>query len=96
MLRYGVLRLLIFCGALLLLWLLGLRDPDEMAYLIGGAAVLSMAVSFVALKSMRDEASLQIAHRVDARRQARDGRPSDEDAEDRESDRSGPDEGDFR
>lgn len=83
MLRYTLLRTLIFLGSLLLLWLLGLRDRNEMMALVIGAAVLSMIVSWFALRRFRDEYSAQIAERLQ-RRSAQKCPHSDEAVEDAE------------
>ena len=107
MLRYTLLRLLVFLGALALLWLLGLRGEEDLLLLVVGAALLSMVVSFFALRRFREDTSARIAERLDARAAARQARPAhtgaDEEAEDAEvargtGDASPPrdDEGDFR
>ncbi|CCH77104.1 conserved exported hypothetical protein [Nostocoides japonicum T1-X7] len=70
MVRYTLLRFLVFFGCLALLWLLGLRSRDEEVWLVAGAAVLSLAISFVVLRPFRNEASETIQRRVDARREA--------------------------
>lgn len=82
MVRYSLLRLLIFFGCLGLLWLVGLRDPDQRAYLVVGAALLSMIVSFFVLSPFREEAVGRISERVEARTAARSQRVTDEDVED--------------
>jgi len=86
MIRYTLLRILIFFGALALLWLVGLRSADTRIFLVVGAAVLSMVVSYVVLRPFREDYSRQIAERVDARRAARTHKPTDEQAEDAETD----------
>jgi heme exporter protein D len=79
MLRYSVLRLLIFFGCLALLWLLGLRDRSEQPWLVVGAALLSMVISAVALRPMRQQYIQDVSDRL--RRRSR--RPhEDEDVED--------------
>ena len=87
-LRYTVLRLLVFLGCLLLLWLVGLRDRDELLLLVVGAALLSMAVSFVVLKRFREDYSAQVASTIERRTAARQARTgdarSDEEIEDEE------------
>ena len=45
MVRYTLLRFLIFFGTLSLLWLLGLRSEAERPWLVIGAATLSMVIS---------------------------------------------------
>lgn len=86
MVRYTVLRLLIFFGVLAALWLLGLRDRDEQLLLLVLSAVISMAISLVVLKRFRDDYSEQIAERLQRRAKAKQqrARRSDEQAEDAE------------
>jgi mannitol-specific phosphotransferase system IIBC component len=86
MVRYTVLRLLIFFGVLAALWLLGLRDRDEQLVLLVLSAVISMAISLVVLKRFRDDYSEQIAERLQRRAEAKQqhARRSDEQAEDAE------------
>ncbi len=106
MLRYTVLRLLVFLAALALLWLLGLRGEEDLLLLVVGAALLSAVVSFVALRRFREDTSVQIAERLEHRARARQGREAraggDEDTEDAEVERRGSpsspaeDDGDFR
>ncbi len=84
MIRYSLLRVLIFFGCLGLLWLVGLRSPNQAALLFLGAALLSLPVSYVVLRPFREDYSRQIAERVEARRLAKEGRVSDEDIEDAE------------
>ena len=67
MARYSVLRLLIFLGFFLALWLLGLRDGSERWWLLGISALGSMVVSYFVLQGPRAEFSARIAHRVDER-----------------------------
>ncbi|GAA4412535.1 hypothetical protein GCM10023168_34400 [Fodinibacter luteus] len=97
MLRYTVLRLLVFLGCLAALWLAGLRDREDMLLLVAGAALLSAVISYFALRRFREDYSAQLAERIDrrtaAKRAAAAGRPTDEEAEDAET--SG-DEGTFR
>jgi Protein of unknown function (DUF4229) len=86
MLRYSLLRLLIFFGVLAALWLLGLRDQDEQLILLVLGAIISMVISFFVLKPFREDYSRQIAERVERRAQARQRArdASDEQAEDAE------------
>ncbi len=93
MLRYSLLRLLVFLGCVSLLWLLGLRDRDELPYLILGAALLSAVISYFALRRFREDYAAQLQAKVEARRTRRGPDASDEAAEDAEV--SG-DEGTFR
>ncbi|GGL32992.1 hypothetical protein GCM10012283_14300 [Phycicoccus endophyticus] len=99
-LRYSVLRLLVFLGCLLLLWLLGLRDPEDYLLLVVLAALLSMAISYVALRRFRQDYSAQLAESLErrsvARREHQASHPSDEDVEDAETEAGTPDEDDFR
>ncbi len=94
MLRYSVLRLLIFFGVLLLLWLLGLRDSPVL--LLGLSAVISAVVSYALLRGMRDEMTAKLMDRHEAKLRAKQeglptGRPSvDELAEDAEVDGTDP------
>mgnify|MGYP001488262151 FL=1 len=83
MFRYTLLRTLIFLGCLLLLWLLGLRDQDEMVMLVVGSALISMVISWFGLRRMREEYSAQLAARLERRANRRLG-VSDEAAEDAE------------
>ncbi|OFE14933.1 hypothetical protein BA895_07185 [Humibacillus sp. DSM 29435] len=92
MVRYTVLRLLIFFGFVLLFWLVGLRDTSDMGrlVLVGSAAVASAAVSYVLLRGMRDEMTAKLVERHEARLRAKaegfdDG--DDELAEDAEIER---------
>jgi hypothetical protein len=109
MLRYTVLRLLVFAASLALLWLLGLRGEENVLLLVVGAALLSMVVSFFALRRFREDTSVKIAERLDQRAEARRHRETpvsaDEEAEDAEvehraAETPAPDEqdadGDFR
>ncbi len=88
MIRYTLLRVLIFFGCLALLWLIGLRSAEMRLFLVVGAAILSMGVSYVALRPFREDYSAQIADRVQARRAKRDGPGADEEAEDAEIERT--------
>ena len=93
MLRYSVLRLLLFFGVLSVLWLLGLRDEDEQVWLLVLAALISMVISIVVLRPFREDYSRQLAERLERRAQAkaqRAARGTDEQAEDAE------DGGDYR
>ncbi len=90
MLRYSVLRLLVFFGVAGALWLLGLRDTDEMIVLLLLAGVVSLVISAVVLKPFRDQASDEIARKVEQRRARRAEQPTaaeqDAAAEDSEAD----------
>ena len=50
MVRYTLLRFLVFFGCLALLWLVGLRAHDQRPWLLVGAAVLSTVISYFALR----------------------------------------------
>ncbi len=97
MLRYSLLRLLVFLGCVSVLWLAGLRDRAQLPYLVLGAALLSAVISYFALRRFREDYSAQLAHRIVARAAAWMGavpsRSADEEAEDAEV--SG-DDGTFR
>ena len=80
MLRYSLLRLLIFAVCAYVFWLLGLRSQTELPYLVIAAALTSMVISFFALRSMREQFSSQVAHRIEERGAARRGRGADSDA----------------
>ncbi len=99
MVRYTLLRVLVFFGCLTLLWLVGLRSKEEQVPLVVGAALLSLAISYFVLRPFREQASASLAARVDARRaKAQAGAGSaagrDESSEDAEIDAAGTD--DFR
>ncbi|MBP6997109.1 MAG: DUF4229 domain-containing protein [Phycicoccus sp.] len=94
MLRYTVLRFLIFFGCLLVLWLIGLRSRDDLGLLILGSALLSMVISYFALRPFRQAYSQEIAEKLQSRAEARDAKRGDEAAEDAEDAETG-DEG-FR
>jgi Protein of unknown function (DUF4229) len=84
MLRYSLLRILVFLGVLSLLWLLGLRDRDEQGMLLVLSALISLVLSYFVLARFREEATSTLAARVERRtrdRQARAGQ-SDEAVED--------------
>jgi hypothetical protein len=88
MLRYTVLRVLVFFAALALLWLVGLRGDENLLLLVVGAALLSAVVSFFALRRFREDTSAQIAerleHRAGSRRSPDPGARADEEVEDAE------------
>lgn len=91
MVRYTLLRLLIFFGVLMALSLVGLRD--NIVLLLGLSAVISAVLSYVLLRGMRDEMTAKLMDWDQSRRAAKghtgsvDG--ADEAAEDAEVD--GPD-----
>lgn len=85
MVRYTLLRLLIFFGFLVLFWLIGLRENKVL--LLGAAALASAAASYILLRDMRDEMTAKLMDRHEAKLRARDDDPlSDEKVEDREAD----------
>lgn len=85
MLRYTVLRLLIFFGCLLLLWLVGLRGPDQQVWLLLGSAGASVVLSYFLLRRPREEFAAKLAERIERRFEARRRTTgSDEEAEDAE------------
>jgi hypothetical protein len=88
--RYTLLRLLIFAICLYVFWLLGLRSETELPYLVIAAALTSMVISYFALRSMREQFSAQVAHRIEERSASRQskGGDADESAEDAEVDDS--------
>jgi hypothetical protein len=87
-LRYTVLRLMIFLGCLLVGWLAGLRDESQYVLLVVLAALASMAISYVALRRFREAYSAQLAESIERRtegRQEKAGQSAgDEQAEDAE------------
>jgi len=96
-LRYTLLRLLVFFGCVSLLWLAGLRDREQLPLLVVGAALLSAVISYFALRRFREDYSAQVAHKLEARAAAKKAsepsRSTDELAEDAEV---AGDEGTFR
>jgi hypothetical protein len=82
--RYTLLRLLIFFGFLFLFWLIGLRDNPVL--LLGAAAIASAAASYILLRGMRDEMTAKLVDRHEARLRAREQgqEAGDEAAEDAE------------
>lgn len=87
MVRYLILRTLIFVGCLAATWLLGLRDREDQFLAVIIAAVASLVISAVVLKPFRQKASAAIAERVDQRVERKRGTSADELAEDAEQDR---------
>ncbi|WP_295700035.1 DUF4229 domain-containing protein [Lapillicoccus sp.] len=85
-LRFTLMRLMIFFGCLLVFWLLGLRSQDQQPWLLLASAVTSVILSYFLLRRERDRMSERIAETVDRRLQARrEGvHGEDEDAEDAE------------
>lgn len=91
MIRYLILRTLIFIGCLAATYLLGLRDREEQLLAVVIAAVASMIISAFVLKPFRERASADIAHKVDSRseRKQRKRAEQDEAVEDAEIARPG-------
>ena len=98
MLRYSLLRLLIFLGCVSLLWLVGLRDREELLLLVVVAALLSAVISYFGaaplprglLGPARAEARAAVGGQA-----GRPSRPSRVDEVDEDAEVSG-DEGTFR
>ncbi|KRE35950.1 hypothetical protein ASG73_14860 [Janibacter sp. Soil728] len=89
MVRYTLLRMMIFFGCLALLWLVGLREPTELPWLVVGAALASMIISAVVLRPFRAEMIQQIQDRQAAKENARSARTdTDEAVEDAARERS--------
>jgi hypothetical protein len=92
MLRYSVLRLLMFFGVLSVLWLAGLRDRDQEWMLLVLSALISMVLSYFVLARFRQESTKVLAERLQRRAEAKQsGGPAvhgaDEEAEDAEDER---------
>jgi len=96
-LRYSLLRLLVFLGCVSLLWLLGLRGREDLLLLVVGAALLSAVISYFALRRFREDYSAQLAQKIEHRSAAKQGAPRTKsgDEVDEDSEVSG-DEGTFR
>jgi hypothetical protein len=90
MLRYSVLRLLIFFGVVCLLWLLGLRDRGQEWMLLVLSALISMVISYFVLARFREESTQRLQERIERRTQARQASAAhgDEAAEDAEDERT--------
>jgi hypothetical protein len=86
-LRYSVLRMLLFFGCLLILWLVGLRDP---AWLLVVTALASVTLSYFLLRGPREQLARGLADRVAGRLpgSGEQGPPADAVAEDAEADGS--------
>jgi hypothetical protein len=85
--RYSLLRILIFFGFLFLFWLIGLRDNPVL--LLGASALASAAASYILLRGMRDEITAKLVERHEAKLEAKQqvDPTSDEFAEDLEDER---------
>ncbi len=87
MIRYTILRFLIFFGCLCVLWLVGLREQRELPWLVVGAALLSMVISGIVLRPFRDDVVRKIQAKQEAKAAARkDDRTTDENVEDAATD----------
>ena len=64
MLRYSLLRIMLLFGCMLVLWLVGVRNP---VWLLFGTAVSSVALSYFVLRGPREALARQLAAKVDAR-----------------------------
>ncbi len=84
MVRYSLLRILIFFGFLFLFWLIGLRNNPVL--LLGASAIASAAASYILLRGMRDEITAKLVDRHEAKLEAKHevDPSSDEFAEDLE------------
>lgn len=69
--QYSFLRIGIFLATLLVLWLVGLRDP---LLLLLVAATVSMVISLFALAGLRDKFAYDVAGRIEQRRNGRSGK----------------------
>jgi hypothetical protein len=78
-LRYSVLRLLLFIACLLVLWLVGVREP---VLLVALTAVASLTLSYFFLKGPRDAMAQTLAARAARRQRRPDADELAEDAED--------------
>ena len=97
MLRYSLLRLLIFLGCVSLLWLVGLRDREELLLLVVIAALLSAVISYFGLRRFREDYSAQLAQKLEQRAAAKQAAPRTKSVDeiDEDAEVSG-DEGTFR
>jgi hypothetical protein len=82
-LRYSVLRLLLLFACLLVLWLVGVKNP---VLLIALTAVLSITLSYFLLKGPRDAMAQTLADRA-SRRAGHTRADADAAAEDAEDER---------
>lgn len=84
MIRYSLLRFMIFFGCLALFWLIGLRDTNELPWLAVIAAISSMIISAIVLKPFRAEMIHEMEDRRATKAERRAARTdSDEAVEDR-------------
>jgi Protein of unknown function (DUF4229) len=85
-LRYTVLRLLLFLGCLLAFFLVKDLTGMPTVAVVVLAAVTSLALSLVVLRGPREELAARMSQRIDSRLPARPADDSDEAAEDAEDD----------
>lgn len=84
-LRYTVMRLMIFLLSLIVFWLLGLRSQDQQPLLLGAAAVASVVVSYFFLRRDRDAMTRRLEAKMSERAERRrEAVGEDEEAEDAE------------
>ena len=87
MVRYTLLRLMVFLGCLLFFWLVGLRRPDQQVFLLLASAGASVVLSYFLLRRERNALAQRLESRVRQRTAARRPTPGvDEEAEDAELD----------
>jgi hypothetical protein len=82
MVRYTLLRALMFFGVMALLYLLGLRDRGQEWMLLVLSALISMVLSYFVLGRFREESTQRIAEVVERRAAAKQHGGQDENAED--------------
>lgn len=80
MIRYTLLRFLIFFGCLCVLWLLGLREPQHLPWLVVGSALLSMVISLIVLAPMREQVVTSLEAKRLQRIQDRESRTDTDEA----------------
>ncbi|HET7474678.1 MAG TPA: DUF4229 domain-containing protein [Dermatophilaceae bacterium] len=76
--RYSLMRVLVFLGVLCLLWLAGLRGEGNRLLLFALSLLVSMGVSFFVLRPFREDMSAKIAAKVEARSRRLEERRADE------------------
>lgn len=81
MVRYFLLRFFLFVGCVLVLWLVGLRQPLPLVLVAG---VLSSIISLVAFRGMRQHAADGLEHRVHERMARAEAHRTAEDEDDEE------------
>lgn len=78
--RYFVIRFFLFAGVLLVLWLVGLRDPVPLVLL---SMVISAIIALVGFRGMRQKAATGLEDRVHNRlARAEANRTAEDDDED--------------